>query len=326
MRTRTKLWLIIAASLVLIGCILFAVVMTTCGWNFIELATVEYKTTTYEISETFEGISLNTDTADIVFAVSDNGKCSVECHEEENEKHSVTVKDGILTIELVDERSIQDFIGYIGLNFESPKITVYLPKTAYTTLYIHGDTNDVEIPDDFMFKEVDISLSTGDVDFCASASEMIKIKASTGDICMENLSAGSLDLSVSTGKVTVSSVNCGGDVTVGVSTGDTNLTDVWCKSVVSSGNTGDISLNHVIGEEKFSIKRSTGDVHFENSDAAEIFVETDTGYVTGTLLTDKVFFVSTDTGKTDVPKTVTGGRCEITTDTGDIRITVKQQR
>ena len=33
-------------------------------------------------------------------------------------------------------------------------------------------------------------------------------------------------------------------------------------------------------------------------------------------------FTKTDTGRVDVPKTVEGGRCEITTDTGDIKITV----
>lgn len=42
----------------------------------------------------------------------------------------------------------------------------------------------------------------------------------------------------------------------------------------------------------------------------------------GSLLSDKVFLMQTDTGEVDVPKTVTGGKCEIITDTGDIRIDV----
>lgn len=113
-------------------------------------------------------------------------------------------------------------------------------------------------------------------------------------------------------------------VTVGVSTGKAYLTDIACKNVISSGSTGDIFLDNVIAAKKFYIERSTGDVRFENSDATEIFVETGTGYVTGTLLTDKVFIIQTDTGSVDVPKTITGGRCEITTDTGDIKITIKQ--
>lgn len=323
MRTKTKIWLIIAASLVLLGCILFVGVMTTLKWDFKALATVNYETNTYEISEAFDSISMNTDTTDITFALSDDGKCRVECHEEENAKHSVTVENSTLTVELIDERTVYDFIGYIGVNFDTPKITVYLPKMEYASLLIKESTRDIEIPKDFNFKDVDVSLSTGDVTFNASASEPVKIKTSTGDICVENISAGSLDLTVSTGKVTVSGVTCEGEVTVGVSTGKAKLTDIACKSVISSGSTGDILLNDVIATEKFSIERSTGDVKFDRSDAAEIFVKTDTGDVMGSLLTDKVFITQTDTGSVDVPKTVNGGKCEIITNTGDIELEVQ---
>ena len=304
MRTRTKVWLSIAACLVLLGCILFVGVMTTLGWDFTKLATVKYETNTYEISEVFDSISINTDTADIVFTLSGDGKCTVVCHEEEKVKHSVTVKDGALTIERVDERTLYDYVGYIGLNFDRPKITVYLPKTEYTALLICESTGDVGIPKDFHFGNVDISLSTGDVSFCASVADTLKIKTSTGDIHAENITVGTLDLSVSTGKV--------------------YLADIRCKSVVSKGNTGDISLINVIASESFSIERDTGDVKLEKSDAAEIFIEIDTGDVTGTLLSDKKFVVETDTGHVSVPKTETGGKCEIITDTGDIKISLVQ--
>lgn len=319
MKTRTKVWLIIAASLVLTGCILFAGVMTALKWDFMELATVKYETNIYEISEAFDGISMNTDTADIIFALSDDGKCKVECREEENAKHSVTVKDGTLVVELIDDRSVYD---YIGLNFGSPKITIYLPRAEYTSLLIQDDVGDIEIPKEFTFKHVDISLSTGDVDFYASASEMIKIKTGTGDICVENISAGSLELSAGTGEVTALGVSCEGDVTVSVSIGKACLIDIACKSVISSGNTGDISLDNVIAAEKLSIERSTGDVKFKGSDAAELFVKTDTGDVTGSLLTDKIFITQTNTGDVDVPDTAAGGRCEIRTNTGDIEIKI----
>ena len=293
--------------------------MTALKWDFMELATVKYETNIYEISEAFDGISMNTDTADIIFALSDDGKCKVECREEENAKHSVTVKDGTLVVELIDDRSVYD---YIGLNFGSPKITIYLPRAEYTSLLIQDDVGDIEIPKEFTFKHVDISLSTGDVDFYASASEMIKIKTGTGDICVENISAGSLELSAGTGEVTALGVSCEGDVTVSVSIGKACLIDIACKSVISSGNTGDISLDNVIAAEKLSIERSTGDVKFKGSDAAELFVKTDTGDVTGSLLTDKIFITQTNTGDVDVPDTAAGGRCEIRTNTGDIEIKI----
>jgi len=48
-------------------------------------------------------------------------------------------------------------------------------------------------------------------------------------------------------------------------------------------------------------KSTTGDVKFDGCDAENVFIET-------------------DTGKIDVPRSVAGGSCEITTDTGDIKV------
>ena len=320
MGTATKIWLIAAASLVVAGLILFAVVMSAYQWNFAKLSTSKYETNTYAISEEFNNLSIDTDTADIVFLLSDNGQCKVECYEEENAKHSVTVADDTLVIKIVDHKAWYD---YIGINFGSPKITVSLPKAEYDTLFIKEDTGDIALPKDFQFGSVDISLSTGDVDFLASVSGLVKIKTSTGAIRVEGTSAGVLELSTSTGRITVSDVNCEGDISSKVSTGKTILSNVTCKNLASKGDTGDISLKNVIAAEKFSVYRTTGDVFFDGCDAAEIFVETDTGKVTGSLLAAKLFLTETSTGKVNVPKSTTGGRCEIHTDTGNIQITVQ---
>ncbi len=321
MSKKTKVWLIIAASLMLVGLILFAAGMAAHNWDFTKLSTEKYETNTYEINEEFSGISVNTDTAGIFFAASDDDACRVVCYEQENSRHTVDVQDSTLIIRVVDER---EWYEYIGINFGTPKITVYIPQGEYGALSVKSSTGDVEIPKDFKFKSIDISESTGNVTNYASASEVIKIKTSTGDIRVENVSANTLDLSVSTGGITISNVTCEGDVKLNVSTGKAKLTDVECKNVISSGSTGDISLKAVNAAEKFSIERNTGDVKFDGCDAAEIFIETDTGDVTGSLLSEKVFIVETDTGSVDVPKTVTGGRCEITTDTGDVRIQIQQ--
>ena len=317
----TKICLIIAASFVLVGGIIFGGVMTMLKWDLTKLSTVKYETNNYEIAENFNNISVITNTSDILLVPSENQKTSVVCHELKNAKHSVTVQNGKLVIEIVDARKWYE---YIGINFGTPKITVYIPQGEYGALFVKSGTGNVEIPKEFKFENIDISESTGNVTNYASASKNIIIKTSTGNIRVENVSANTLDLSVSTGGVMVSHVTCEGDVKINVSTGKTNLTNIECKNVVSNGDTGAISLKNVIAAEKFSIERSTGDVKFDRCDAVEIFVETNTGDVRGSLLADKIFVVQTDTGDVDVPKTATGGKCEITTATGDINISIKQ--
>ena len=320
MTKATKIWLVTAFLLVVIGCLFFGGAMMAAKWDFSKLSAVKFETNEHEIGDEFSSISVKTDTSDITFVLSDNEKCKVECYEEEKAKHYVAVEGDTLVIKTIDEKSWYD---YIGFNFTSPKIKVYLPKTEYSGLFIKESTGDVEIPKGLSFEGIDITLKTGDVSCFASATKLIKIKTSTGSICVEDTYAPAFELSASTGRITASNLVCNGDLSTAVTTGKTNLTDIKCKNLISKGSTGDISINSVIATEKISIKSSTGDIRFDDSDAAEIAVETDTGDVTGSLLTDKVFLTHTDTGKCDVPKTTVGGKCEITTDTGDIRVTVK---
>ncbi len=314
-----KIWLIIAASLILMGCIIFGGIMAILKWDLTKLSTNKYQTSNYEINENYRNISIVTNTADIAFVISENSRSTVECYEQKNVKHSVTVKDDTLVIETVDTRKWYD---HIGITLETPKLTLYLPQAAYASLVIEESTGDIEIQKDFKFESIDVSASTGDIEVSASASEFIKISTDTGDINVDGVSTGAMTLSVTTGKVTASDIICEGDVSVSVSTGKAYLTNISCKNVISSGNTGDFSLKNVIASEIFSIERSTGDVKFDACDATEIFVETDTGDVIGTLLSEKVFITKTDTGDIDVPNSIIGGRCEITTDTGNIKISI----
>ena len=148
MSKSVKIWLIIAASLILIGSILFGGVMTMLNWNFGKLSTNKYEANHYEINEPYQNISIITDTADIVFVVSEDSKCHMGCYEQKSAKHSVTVKDGTLVIEIVDMRKWYE---HIGINIGTPKIMVYLPEGEYGNLSISSDTGNVTIPEDFKF-------------------------------------------------------------------------------------------------------------------------------------------------------------------------------
>ena len=320
MRKRSTVWLITAVCLMLIGLIAFGGAMMALGWDFSKISTTEYETNSYEIHESFADVSILSNTADISFVPTEDSKCAVVCYEDVKAKHSVSVENGRLSIKLADNRRWYDHISFF--NFSTPKITVYLPCTEYGELCVKSSTGNVEIPNDFLFKSIDILQSTGDVANYASVYEEIKIHTSTGKILVENATAHSLDLTVSTGDVTVKNVTCEADVKVAVSTGKSYITALTCYNFVSDGDTGDIFLKDVITAGNFTIERTTGDVKFDGCDACEIFVKTDTGDVAGSLLSDKIFITETDTGRIVVPETVTGGRCKVITDTGDIKIEI----
>ena len=84
-----------------------------------------------------------------------------------------------------------------------------------------------------------------------------------------------------------------------------------------------MKLNDVIVSNKLNLTTSTGSVILTDSDAEEIYIETSTGTVKGTLLSPKIFHATSELGRVKVPKTTTGGKCEIETETGSITIEIK---
>lgn len=284
MKKSTKKWLITATILSLAGCIMFGGIMSMFKWNFKKLSTVSYETNEYEIEKEFRNISITTDTANITLEPSKDAKTRVVCFEESKMKHLVEVQNDTLEIKAINDKEWYD---YINIDFQSPKITLYLNEAEYSTLAVKVTTGKIEIKNGADFTSIDASVTTGDVN--------------------------------------ITSVTCSGDVKIETTTGGAKITDMKCKSFIRSGSTGKTLLKNVIASEKISINKSTGNVVFDKCDAAEIAVKTTTGSVKGSFVSDKVFNVSTSTGKIDVPKTVTGGKCEIKTTTGNILISISKE-
>ena len=278
---KTVFWLIFATVLILAGVIIFVGVMSVFDWNFSELSGNKYEENEYTYSENIININIDTITSDIEFISGDSEETKLVCYEEANVKHKVELLNGELKITAEDTRK---WYHHIGINFNIPKITIYLPKSEYGNLTVNVTTGDIIIAKDFRFESIDIKTTTGDVKNYASAEGRVNIKTTTGDIKLKNVN---------------------------------------CKSLDFNGTTGDVLLENVIAEEKFTIKATTGDVNFNKCDAGEIEVKTNTGDIKGTLLSDKKFVTKVTTGKCDVPKTTEGGTCSLSTTTGDIKIKVE---
>ncbi len=322
MKKTSKAWLIVGLVLILLGALLFVGELALHHGDLSPFNTARLETGTVEIAESFQSIKLTADTEEIRFLPAPDGVCRVDYAVLEHRKLSAAVQGDALSIEVIDQRRWSDSISFSFGITEKPRITVYLPGRDYTALTVDEDTGDLFLPGDFSFESIRVKTDTGDVDCRASSSGLLSISTDTGDVRLESLTAGALSLSTDTGRIELRSVACAGDLGVTVTTGKTILTDVSCGSFTSKGDTGDLRLEQVLVEGLLSAERSTGDVRLEGCDAGELLISTDTGDVSGTLLTEKVFLVRSSTGKIRVPETVSGGKCKITTSTGDIRIEI----
>lgn len=320
MRKSTKIWLAVAAALIVLGGAMFAGAVSSNGWDIRTLSTESYRTETIPVEGAFADISVRADIADIVLLPSDDGSCKAVFYEQEDAQYTASVQGGTLTVTGTEPKKRLSFFAFYGT---SPKITLYLPEAEYASLLIRGKTGDAAVAKELRFDSAEIVLTTGSVKMNASVSGALRISTTTGDILAESIAAGSVGLETTTGDVTARSVAAEGAVTVGVRTGEAYLYGVSCRELTSDGSTGDILLSGVTASERIAVTRTTGDVRLDSSDAPSLFLKASTGDVTGTLLTGKTFSAHATTGDVSVPQSAGEGTCEIKTTTGDIRIRIK---
>ena len=303
MKKSTAIWLITATALTLAGIVLFAVTMSLGDWDFMKLSTTRFTTTTHEIDEKFENVIITASTADIKILPAEDGKARVVCHEDAKQKHSVEVIDGTLKISATDSRAWYEMI---GISFETSTITLYLPNAATS--------------------DINISLTTGDAEISDVICQNLTLNATTSDATLKNLSVGAnIVIDGTTGDIALENTSVLGDVSIKMTTSDITLENVAASGNVNLKNTtGDANLKNVIISGNLTVTSGTGDVRFNRCDAENIYVTVRTGDVKGNLLSDKIFYVTSTTGDTKYPNTQTGGRCEITTTTGDVNVTIQK--
>lgn len=320
--------LITAVILMLLGAAVLAGIYAYSGFDISKFSTENYETKTYTADGDFTAINIDTRVSDLRLRKSEDGSVKAVCAEPGYIERTVAVEDGCLRISFNDRRKLLD---NIGINYGSPKMTVYLPEGKYDSLAVLASTGDVSVPDGFSFGDIKIGTDTGDVSiesFPSSDSSLthgsVHLVTDTGDIAINGITAQNIKLRSDTGDVSINSVSLTEGFTQTTDTGDTAINTLACKTFDSRGDSGEITLNGVLVSEDMNITRSTGDVTLSGSDAGSISITTDTGDVTGTLLSEKIFTAKTDTGGISVPQSTSGGICKITTDTGDITFTVQK--
>lgn len=297
MKKSKIVWIIIAVCMIGFGAIIGTLALATLNFDFDSLATQKTISNEHHIFQNFNNIKINVNTSNVEFVCSENNECMVVSIDTEKIEHTVTVENDTLLIETEDNRKWYD---YIGIHFGETLLTVHLPKDSYDSLSIKADTSDITVPKDFTFNTTYIETDTGDIGFSANM-------------------LGVLDISTDTGRIDFGIIKAQ-DIILESDTGDIAFNSAECKNVSIENDTGDVRFSNTIVTEKISVTTSTGDVSFDYSDAEEISICTNTGDVSGRLLSEKVFICDSGTGKIDVPYSMSGGRCEITTDTGDIEI------
>lgn len=314
MKKRTVIALVVAIVLILTGGILVLLGISFAGGAQQDVGTV-LNQSEHRISESFESIWIDTEDCNVDFVPVAEGEAPcVVIRERENTAHSVRVENGTLIIKMADRRSWRDFV---GLNWESMEMIVYLPQRAYASVRVDTATGHIQIPEDFQLEEARLHSDTGRIRCGAKVTGNLACDTATGGIDVRSADAKLITLESNTGRIHVSGA-AGTELHLENDTGKTELEDVTCMLLSSESETGDVVLRNVVAEDHLQVTTDTGDVIIENSDAGTVNIETDTGDVTGSFLSPKWFQARSDTGRVEVPHSREGGECRIESDTGDI--------
>ena len=137
-----KIWLIAASALTVSGILLMVGALAAVGFDYKKLSTVSYLTVTEEISEEFDSVSIDVATADIEVIPSDGKDCRVVLYERKSDRFSASVEDKTLVSRRNGDKKWYE---EIHIDFDSPKITAYLPKDKYDDFRIKCTTGDILI-------------------------------------------------------------------------------------------------------------------------------------------------------------------------------------
>ena len=316
MKRRTIIALIVAVALIITGGMILVLGLSFAGDGVRETVLAAKEVT---ITEHFDSILIDTEDCDVVF-VPFNGTANpyVVLREKTKTQHSVQVVNGVLKIQMMDNRNWTDYLGIFGTSWESMEMTVYLPQKQYESMTITTDTGDIQIPKGISAKQIQLSSDTGDIRCDGAYGDLLMCTTDTGDTYIRECEPITLKLRSHTGAMELRNVEST-EMYLTTTTGDKDLENVVCKQLICESDTGDVDLEWVTAEEYLQIFTTTGEVEIQSSDAGEVNIETDTGDVEGHFLTPKWFSAVSDTGNVTVPEGREGGECRIQTDNGDIK-------
>lgn len=258
-------------------------------------------TKNYPVSAGFTDISITEYYADVELRASRDGTVSVTTRDAEDVTHTVTVKNGTLSISrpepTVGERWFHD-------DDDDPKVVVYLPAGDYGALTVNTTSGDVESASQLNFSAASLTTVSGDIDLMGSVTGAVNCTSTSGDIELRSPALGA--------------------VKTNTTSGDTEITGALIQSLKAETVSGDVDLERTTASGAIEINTTSGDVDMESVDAASLNILTTSGEVEGSLLSGKNFSVSSTSGRVNVPaSTPNAGACTVSTTSGSIRLTVR---
>ena len=296
-----KTAMIIALICIAIGLVLTLIAFLVIGFDPTRLNNLQSKTVEYTVEESFNKIDINVVEADIKLLLSTDGKTRVVCSETDKIIHHVLVENGTLKIEREDLRAWYEHIGFF---WSRMSVTVYLPKTEYETVRLKSVSGNIVSNTKFKF---------GDA----------IAKTISGEILLSDLTAKKLLAESTSGDLRLNRVNTEETLSLKTVSGNLSWQNGTALSLNGECTSGNIALSDCKTSYDMCLKTVSGEITLRACDAASLELKTVSGNVHATLLSEKNFITDTTSGDVRVPNGDKGGKCRISTVSGNITASIQ---
>lgn len=270
----------------------------------------------YTVDEEFSSVKIVESSSNVYILPTKDKTCRVECYEGEKTHYDVRVENDTLNITRRDRHNFIEF----GIFSEAP-LTVYLPENEYDAIDVSTASGDVEFGGAFTADKVNIDTASGDMSVSSLSCKKLTADGASADIELNNVDCEELSARTTSGEIELADIRAR-EVSAKSTSGDIDLRSVRAGSLKTTTTSGEMELENVLVDGKMSLESTSGDIGLERCDAAEFKISSTSGSVYGSLLTGKTFIAHSTSGDIDIPRTDNGGRCEVSTTSGDITLFV----
>ncbi|MBE6996811.1 MAG: DUF1700 domain-containing protein [Ruminococcaceae bacterium] len=272
------------------------------------------------LSEDIRALEIDSGSAAVELLCAKDGATHVKYIQSARVNYDIEVDGGTLRV----ARRRAGGWSLFSVSLAEDYVRVYLPEREYESLWIKSSSGGVAVPEDFRFGSAVINASSGGIAFAADAREELNIQTSSGGVAVSGASPARLVVSASSGGVALADMHPG-SVSLNLSSGSLRLSAIRCADLDAESSSGSVRLSDVIATGKITLDCSSGSIRLDDCDAAALDLHCSSGSISGHLLTDKDYRLSSTSGSVYAPSssapTADGekGICQARTTSGSIR-------
>ena len=321
--------LIVAVVLVLVGTISMFAVLSSQNFDLSFLnvnlngdTNLEFVTTKYEVDEKFDSVNIDETSADISIILTKEKNAYVETFCSENVTYDVAVKGKTLNIQRKEKNSVSLF----SVGTPDSYLNVYLPEKDYKDLVVNATSSDILINTDLTFENADVECTSGIIELSSIAKNDVKLHTTSGEIYLSDVECKTIGVSSTSGTIEIENVKTSGGIDVHTTSGEINIENIFtCKTLNANSTSGEVNTYNVVSTDYFSVDTTSGEIELIDCECENINLKSNSGDISGQLLSSKVFVTNTASGDVSIDPSAYGdtGKCEVRTTSGDITFSIR---